>query len=187
MLRRVRILLFATAVSALGTQLDDVRSAKNKLDGIERGRMKHGANVPLSSRELNAWLQNTVDSLVPQGAKDLRIETADGRAMASARVDFLRWKQAAGETPNALLRRLLQGEHPVSVVARLQSRNGEARIDLERVEVSGIPLSGAGLDFVLSTYLRNALPDVHVGEWFALDKHVDHFTVGPAGVTVKVR
>jgi hypothetical protein len=61
-----------------------------------------------------------------------------------------------------------------------------ARVDVERVEVSGIAIEGHTLEFVIEDYLRPTFPDVVVNEWFGLRFGVERFTVAPGGVTVNV-
>ncbi|MDE3195594.1 MAG: hypothetical protein KGN84_04580, partial [Acidobacteriota bacterium] len=79
------------------------------------------------------------------------------------------------------------GERPVVVKARFESRNGRARVDVERVEISGIAIEGSALDFVVENYVRPTFPDVKVNEWFGLRHGIDHFAVAQPGVTVVMR
>ena len=99
-------------------------------------------------------------------------------------VDFLKLRKAAtGQEPGWVMKNLFSGERPVVVTARLTSRAGKARVDVERVEVSGVPLEGRALDFVIDDYIRPTFPTTKVSEWFQLGYHLDHVTISPAGVT----
>jgi hypothetical protein len=54
----------------------------------------------------------------------------------------------------------------------------------ELVEISGVAIEGATLDFVIQIFLRPTFPDVKVDQWFDLGFRIDRFTVSPAGVSV---
>ena len=54
---------------------------------------------------------------------------------------------------------------------------GKATVDLKRVEVSGIPIEGAALDFLVENYLIPNYPDAKIGRPFALHKRVDRIGV----------
>jgi hypothetical protein len=115
----------------------------------------------------------------------VRIELGDGRATGYATVDFLKIRRAAtGDEAGWLLKNLFAGERPVVVAARFASEQGRARVDVERVEISGIAIEGHALEFVIEDYLRPTFPDVLVNEWFGLRFGIAKFTVTRTGVTV---
>jgi len=122
---------------------------------------------------------------VPRGVRNLRLNLSGGRATGYADIDFVKLRQAGtGEEPGWIAKNLLAGERPVMVTARFQSRNGRARVDVERVEISGIAIEGHALDFVIEDYLRPTFPDVKVDQWFGLRYGIDRFTLGAPGVIV---
>jgi hypothetical protein len=82
------------------------------------------------------------------------------------------------------MKNLFAGERPVTVKVRFDSRNRRARVDVDRVEVSGVPIEGATLDFLIQTWLRPTFPDVKINQWFDLQYRVDRFTVQPAGASI---
>jgi hypothetical protein len=172
---------------ALGAAAFDSQSAWRKLESIERGR-PGGTSVVFTPAELNAWVGDATRTLAPQGARNPRLELADGRATGYADIDFLKLRQAAsGEAPGWLMRNLFSGVRPVKVIARIQSRNGRARVDVARVEVSGIAIEGPALDFLIEDFVRPLFPNAIVSEWFALQHGIDHFTVNSAGIAVFMR
>jgi hypothetical protein len=54
------------------------------------------------------------------------------------------------------------------------------------VEVSGIPIEGRTLDFLIDAYVRPTFPEVKISQWFPLPDRVDRFTVSPSGVVVVI-
>lgn len=172
----------------LAASVADSQSAFRKLGAIETGAVRPGSRVSFSRPEIDAWLHDEAKARVPQGVNNLRLDLQDNRATAQADIDFLKVRQATnGGDPGWLIKNLFAGERPVMVTARFSSANGHARVDVERVEISGVPIQGAALDFVIANYVRPTFPDVKVNESFALDYGVDRFTVAPPGVTVFIR
>src|SRR5579862_1460281 len=167
--------LVAAAVSESVTQ---------KLQRIERGGLPHGARVAFTSSELNAWVRDEV----PQGVHHPRIVLGDGTVTAYADIDFLALRLAATEDAAGwILRNLMAGERPVAVTVRVTSRDNQARVDVERVDISGVPVEGSALDFLIDNFVRPQYPDVKVGQWFRLSYGVDHVAIHPANVTAVMR
>jgi len=84
------------------------------------------------------------------------------------------------------MRQLLQGEHPVTVTARIDSGNGHATVNVQSVDISGMTLKpDAGLydpELSLPYY-----PDAKVGQPFELSHNIDRLDVQPARVDVIVK
>lgn len=164
------------------------RSARSKLDLIEGGQAPRGSRIVFTTAELYAWVVEEGALYAPQGARNLRIVTGTGMATGYADIDFLKIRQAAtGESPGWLMKNLFAGERPVKVVARFQSRGGKARVDVESVEISGIPIEGRALDFAIDAFVRPSFPRATVSQWFDMQYGVDRFTVSPPGVSVFMR
>ena len=49
--------------------------------------------------------------------------------------------------------KLLSGERPVRVDVRIRSSHGQAVVDLDRVEISGMAISGSALDYLIRNFL----------------------------------
>jgi hypothetical protein len=162
-------------------------SANRKFASIESSRLPAGTRVDLSIHELNAWANQKAHIYAPGGARNLRLELRDGEATGYALIDFVKLRQAtSGEEPGWFMRNMFSGERPVMVKARFQSRNRRARVDVLRVEVSGVPIQGSALDFLIRNWLRPTFPNAHVNEWFNLGLRIDRFTVKPGGASVFV-
>jgi len=178
----VRFRLIAAALAALAfAPVEDYVSAQKKFDLIDSERLKPGARVTLTARELNAWVAHEA----PPGVRNTRVEvTTPGVATGSALVDFGKVRRAQGHSPGWLMAKLLDGERPVSVSARITSANGQATVDVQRVEVSGIEIDGATLDFLVQYVLLPMYPDAAVGRPFDLGHHVERLEIQPAAVGV---
>lgn len=176
-----------TACAVLLTaQSADYVSFQRKLDLIESEKLKRGKRVTITARELNAYTQEEVREIAPQGVRDPRLELGTGRAVGFAQIDFLKVKQAKGNPAGWLLQKLLQGERPVAVTVRIESGAGQARVDVERVEVSGVAIEGAALDFLIQQYVIPNYPEAKVGQPFELAHHVDRMEITPGGVEVVI-
>ena len=160
-------------------------SAHQKVARIEAATLPAGTRVEFSAAELVAWATDEARIYAPGAARDIRLQLGAGSATGSVTIDFLKLRQAAThEDPGWLMRNLFAGERQVVVRARFDSRNRRARVDVDRVEVSGVPIEGATLEFLVQNWLRPTFPDVKVNQWFELGFRMDRFTVAPGGVSV---
>jgi len=74
-------------------------SAQHKFDLIESERLKPGARVTLSQRELNAYVEEELPKVAPQGVREAKVELGTGTATGSALIDFLKLQRARGNPP----------------------------------------------------------------------------------------
>jgi len=174
-------LLGAAAVA--GAPLDDLRTATRKIDDIKYDRLDAGSTVDLSLRELNAWVRGQV----PAGVRDatLRIDVP-GVATGTAMVDLAKVSRSQGFEPGWLLEKLLEGEHPVKVTARIRSAKGSATVDVQRVEISGLEIDGKTLDMLIHSVVLSIYPNAAVGRPFELGHNIERLDVQPAVVRVVI-
>ena len=92
-----------------------------------------------------------------------------------------------GDAPNWLLSKLLEGDRPVTVTARIESARGRVRVDVERVQISGVPVEGRTLDFLIQEYVIPAHPDAKVSQWIPLRHRMDRIEIAPQTVTVVLK
>ena len=182
-----RSFVLLISVSLLWATLTEYTAARRKVDLIESESLKRGSRVSFTPRELNAFAEHEAAEVAPGGLRDIRLQLGSGRGTASARVDFLKVKNAQGHASGWLLSKLLSGERPVTVTARIVSAAGRARVDVERVEISGAAIDGAALDFLIQQYVMSYYPEAKVSQWFALAHRVDHLEVKPSGVDVVIK
>ena len=176
--------ILIVAVSLGGAAHDSYASAKLKFDSIEADRLPSGARVLLTIPELNAWVVKEA----PAGIRNPRLRvSARDIATGAALIDFGKLERSAGLQPGWLMSKILDGERPVSVTARVRSSAGRATVDIQRVEVSGIVTDGRTLDFLIQNFLIPMYPDAIVGRPFALGHRIERLDVAPNAVTVLLR
>jgi hypothetical protein len=176
-------ILFA-AVSLAGAAYDHYASAKRKFDSIESEGLPSGARVLLSIPELNAWIATEA----PAGVRNPRLRVpARELAIGTALIDFGKLERSAGRQPGWLMSKLLDGEHPVAVTARLRSSAGRATVDIQSVEISGMTIDGRTLDFLIRNLLLPMYPDAVVGRPFELGHRIDRIDVAPSAVAVLLK
>jgi hypothetical protein len=178
----VSILILAAALG--GAAYDYYASAKQKFDSIEAERLPSGARVLLTIPELNAWVAREA----PAGVRNPRVRVA-GRDVATgaALIDFGKLERSAGRQPGWLMSKLIDGERPVSVTARVHSSAGRATVDVQRVEISSITIDGRTLDFLIQNFLLPMYPDAIVGRPFELRHRIDRIDLSPSAVTVLLK
>jgi len=170
--------------TAPAAPLDDYASAQEKFARIESDKLPAGARIELSAAELNAYVAREAPK-VTDGVRDPRLElVGGGMARGTAMVDFARVQRSQGHPPGRLLSLLLEGEHRVSVSARIRSSGGQATVDVQRVEVSGVAIEGGALDFLIQHFLLPLYPGAAVGRPFALSHRMERLDIRPRGVTV---
>jgi len=94
-------------------------------------------------------------------------------------MDFGKLRRAHGYQTGWLMSKLLDGDRPVSVTARIRSAGGRATVDLQRVEISGVAIDGRTLDFLIENILLPLYPDAVVGRPFELGHRIERLEVGP--------
>lgn len=179
------VLLLSTALAPAGSNSDYIRAAE-KIDLIVADRAPGGSTISLSSEEINAYARGELAKAEVEGIRDTKVELGEALVTASALVDFARLSQARGGASGWLVSRLLSGEQPVSVTVRVQSKGGQARVDIERVEISGLQLEGDMLDLLVDNFFLARYPDAVIGEPFELEHNIEEIRVRPARVDIKI-
>jgi hypothetical protein len=102
-------------------------------------------------------------------------------------VDLLKVRQGSGVETSWLVAKLIQGEKPVKVTARIQSAKGQATVYLGRVEMGGLAVSGTTLDFLIHTFFTPLYPNAKIDEPFELADRIDHILVTPTEARVYIK
>jgi hypothetical protein len=179
-------LLTASRLPGAANDGADVASVQRKIDAIREDRLPPGAVVRLRAEELNAYLRSEAARIAPEGVSGLRLELGRNRATGYASIDFPKLRQSMGRPMGALLAELLAGERPVRVDAHLRSANGSATVFLDRVEVSGLSVTGVTLDLLIRKFLWVYYPRAKIGEPFELAHRIDRIEVRPAEVRIVI-
>lgn len=184
-MKRFRLALIAFFLPLLGAPSSEYLSVKRKFDLIESDKLTPGSRVVLTSSELNAFVSTEVSAT--QGVRNPQLTLGAGSATGTALIDFVKLRQAEGKSPGWMMSTLLSGERPVRVKARIQSGGGQARVDVESVEVSGVMIDGKALDFLIQNFLIPQFPEAQVSRPFKLEHRIDHLDVNPDAVGVVLR
>lgn len=178
------ISILFVAASLAGASYNDYSSAKQKVDAIESEQLRPGTRVILTFPELNAWVAKEA----PTGVRNPQLRAAArGLATGAALIDFGKLERSAGRQPGWLMSKLLDGERPVSVTARIRSSAGSATVDIERVEISGVVIDGRTLDFLIQNFLIPMYPAAVIGKPFELGHRIDRLDVAPTAVAVLLK
>jgi len=174
----------ALAASLLSSASPEYLSVVHKFSLIEQDRLKPGSRVTLTPAELNAYAQQEIAETASGAVRNPRLDLGSGTATASALIDFGKLRRAEGKSPGWIMSHLLDGERPVTIVARIRSADGTATVDVDSVEISGITIEGPMLDFLIRNYLMAAYPAAKVGEPFDLGHRIERLDVQPSAVGV---
>jgi hypothetical protein len=176
----------ALYAASLGAAYSDYVSAQDKFSLIESDRLRSGTRIVLTAKELNAYVGQEV-ATVTGGVRNTNLQlVAPEVARGSALIDFAKVQRSQGHPPGWLMSKLLEGERPVSVTARIRSAGGRATVDVQRVEISGIEIDGRTLDFLIQNVLSPLYPNAVVGRPFELGHHIEKLDVQPAAVGVVI-
>ncbi len=165
----------------------DYTNAKRKLEMIEADRAPRGSQVTFTTQELNAYVAGELPEVAPQGVRNTRLQLGQGFTTGSALIDFLKLREGKGIQTGWFMSKLLSGERAVTVTARIQSASGRATVDVERVEISGVPVNGGALDFLIQNFLLPRFPTAKIGEPFDLEHGVERLDVRPDAVRVVMK
>jgi len=182
-----KLFLILAAAGTLSAADRLYESAEQKLDAIEMRQVKRGSVVTFTPEEINAWARIKVPDIVPEGIRDEQVDLSNGSATTYALVDFLKMRQAKGESTNWLMSRLIDGERPLKVWLRLESAGGRCTVYLTRVELSGVSANQTVLDFLIKTFFMPLYPDAKINQPFDLDYDIDSIEVRPRGVVVTIK
>lgn len=184
-----RLIFFAALIALAEPRMTDplARSAQRKLDVIESGKAKPGSMFVFSSAELNAWARAKVKTKFPEGVRAPRLELGNGTATAWAAINFLKVRHGQGLETNWFISKLIDGEKPVKVIVRIESARGRATVYLQRVEISGLAVSGSTLDFLIDNFFKPLYPDAKINQPFELEDNVDRIEVHPPDARVVIK
>ncbi len=111
----------------------------------------------LTEDELNSWFVYRAQPVLPTGVSEPQITiVGEGQLAGQATIDLdavAKRRSAGGGAFDPLS--LIGGKVPVSVSGILHTRDGKARFEVQRAEMSGIPVPVTVLQEVLTYYSRS--------------------------------
>jgi hypothetical protein len=176
------VVCFATPFAFPQTQPS--ASAQRKFQHIEQNaKLRQPDQTPtvLTQSEVNAYLASGEVNL-PEGVKSVRFQGKPGMIEAFARVDFDQIT-ASRRSSNPLLR-LFTGTHDLHVMARAKGAGGMGEAHVESVEMDGVTVPRAALQFFLERYITPKYPEVALDTSFRLPYKIDLAIVGDQQLTI---
>ncbi len=159
-------------------------SAQRKFQHIEQNaKLQHPdqTRTVLSEDEVNAYLASGQVDL-PEGVKSVRFHGKPGVVESFIRVDFDQIT-ASRRSSNPLLM-LFTGTHDLHVVARTFGAGGMGEAHVQSVEMDGVTVPRAALQFFVERYVTPQHPDVRLDTRFRLPYKIDTATVGSQKLTI---
>lgn len=179
--------MLTTFAFAAVPYVDPATVVRAKIRQIESGKARPGAIYSFSAGDLTAYARSQIPQVAPEGVRQPRLELGNGTASAYALIDFLRLRHSQGSDTPWFIAKLIEGERPVKVEARIQSAGGKATVYLQRVEISGLAVTGATLQFLIDTFFVPLYPDAKINAPFELSERVDRIEVTPTQARVLIR
>lgn len=142
----------------------------------------------LTEDELNSWFMYRAQPVLPAGVSEPQITiVGEGRLAGQATIDLdavAKRRSSGGGAFDPLS--LIGGKVPVSVSGILHTRDGQARFDVQRAEMSGIPVPVTVLQEVLTYYSRSdeRPQGVRLDDVFALPANIRQIEVGQGQAVV---
>ena len=146
-----------TAAANLTPQLADAFEKKVQLVQKNADEGPKPLSTSFTETETNSYLKYKAGSLLPTGLTEpvLTME-GQGRVSGTAVVDLdvVRQKQSSGGwlDPTSYL----TGKLPVAAAGRVVTADGKGRFELERAEISGLPLPRSLLEQLVRFFTRTA-------------------------------
>ncbi len=166
---------------------DPLLSARKKLDLIQKDRWPSSDSISFNSQELVALGMGQINAAAPGAVERPQLTLVREGATASAVINFDRLRQSSSSTNSTgewLYSRFLTGEHPVTVTVEVSSGAGKMTVHPTVVTISGVTLSGSGLEFLLNTFVLPRYPDAIIDRPFPLRENVERIQVSPGNALV---
>jgi hypothetical protein len=142
----------------------------------------------LTEDELNSWFMYRAQPVLPAGVSQPQVTIlGEGRLAGQAIIDLdavAKRRSSSGGAFDPLS--LIGGKVPVSVSGILHTRDGMARFEVQRAEMSGIPVPVTVLQEVLTYYSRSdeRPQGVRLDDVFSLPANIRQIEVGEGQAVV---
>lgn len=153
----------------------------------EMGQRAGARRTPVTQDELNSWFAYRAKPLLPNGVMQPEVTiVGQGQLAAQAIVDLdaVAKRRASGGVFDPWA--LLGGKVPVKVTGILHTRDGQARLEVQSAEVSGVPVPPTLMQELVSFYSRS--PErpagVRLDDTFMLPANIRQIEVGQGQAVV---
>jgi hypothetical protein len=178
-------LLIAAPLTVSGA--DDLFTvAKQKVDRIVTDNASPGETISLSTAEINALFQRSLQERKVEGVDGATIKFASDTGTWAGTVDFDKLPALQKYRNNFLLTNVLRGSAPVSATTSLVSASGQATIKVTEVTVGKTKFEGNTLGFLVKDIVLNEDPDIELGKPFDLKHNVESIKLAPQGIAIKI-
>ena len=182
--------LHAATVSRQSAEDFSEKIALIQRQGESAGAQSTGAarRTRLTEDELNSWFMYRAQPVLPAGVSEPQITiVGEGRLAGQATIDLdavAKRRSSGGGAFDPLS--LIGGKVPISVSGILHTRDGQARFEVQRAEMSGIPVPVTVLQEVLTYYSRSdeRPQGVRLDDVFALPANIRQIEVGQGQAVV---
>jgi hypothetical protein len=180
------VALFTWTSVVLSGSSPDYDSADAKIQQIVEEQVPRGTTLRFSVAEVNAYVREEAEAELGDGLKNIDLRLGHDTITWRSLIDFAKLPELESLSSNWLLGRLLAGERPVTVEARLISGGGTVTVEVDSVEISGTRFEGDTLELLVDQLMRIIGPDIKAGEPYELDHNIERIDVRPEGVAVKI-
>lgn len=175
------------ALATRGNIPELLLSAQKKVDSIQKDHWPSNGAISFNSQELVALGMAQINAAAPGAVERPQLILVRDGATASAVINFDRLRQSSAATNSTgdwLYSRFLTGEHPVSVTVEVSSGEGKMTVHPTAVTISGVTLSGGGLEFLLNTFVLPRYPEAVIDRPFPLGANIERIQVGAGNALV---
>jgi hypothetical protein len=137
-------------------EADTVARTLRRIDRrLRTGRPASEETIVVTERQLNSFVNLTLAEQIPAEVSGLELHLGAGRLGASAVVDLDRLRAKLPEGGPYAMLSMLSGTVPVELLGRVESAEGQIRIDLEEASIGGVGLPPSLLAQIVSFATRN--------------------------------
>ena len=163
----MQLLVILALLFGPSAAVGSLESCHRKFTQIESGRAR-GAVVTVSGSEIDAFVAEQA-ALQGKGAiRNTHVDLWQDHGRVIARVDIVSLAELRGRPLNWFFAAMFAGQRQVIATTKLLSVQGQARVDLEKLEVEGHVLDGRPLQFLIDEFVLPEYPDARVSQWFPL-------------------
>ena len=116
-----------------------------------------------------------------------QIYTGANAASRKERAKNRRFLSGYGVETPWLISKMIQGERPLTVHARIDSARGHATVHVDSVELSEVTVSGGALDFLINTFFLPVFPEAKINKPFALADGIERIEAVPGQARVVMK